>query len=254
MPLVAYPAILTKKDWNKKKGTIAKMAGKTGTGPLMDECETEYGKLDPLQFTPDKYGVRLSSNDLGSLQAAQKSAKDDWGKAVGKLGKKLHALAKKLKEVETEWKASKVIPKKAAEHAAAVQQAANSFAANVEASGRTVFGPQFEQMQMMMEASIQKAVNDIKTQISTLEKGMAKVSSGEKTVSEWRLHCKQQARSVFNSVYALEDLRAKHGKTWEPIADPDKFESNIKKETESEDMEKMINKVKKAIASLKSDL
>jgi uncharacterized FlaG/YvyC family protein len=255
MALVAYPAILTKKDWNKKKGTIAKMAGKTGTGPLMDECEAEYAKLTPQVYTPNKYGVRLNQNDLDALQSARESAVDDWGKSLSKLTKKLNALVKKLNEVEAEWKASKVIPKKAAEHAAAVRAAAGSFATAVETSGRHEILPVFDQWKQLMEIGIDKAKNDIKGQISTLEKQMLKVLNGDKTLAEWSEHCTQAARSVFNSVNALQDLRDKYGKTWEPIADPNKFAANFKKkDTESEDMEKMIKKIQKELNKLKTEL
>jgi len=48
MPFVRpqYPAILTHAEWGRRKGLMAKFAGRTGVGVTMEKCERLYGAVD----------------------------------------------------------------------------------------------------------------------------------------------------------------------------------------------------------------
>ena len=45
-----YPAILTKTNWDKNKGVVAKMAGATGVGDALSKLEAAYKAVDWKKF------------------------------------------------------------------------------------------------------------------------------------------------------------------------------------------------------------
>lgn len=117
-----YPAILTKKDWLKKKGTIAKMAGKTGVGQAMDALEKSYKKINWKIFNPvDALPMDRKTHTKEGLAMVIKNAKAEFNSSVkSSVHPNLKALKKKVTDARNSFKASKTIPKKAAAHADAV--------------------------------------------------------------------------------------------------------------------------------------
>ena len=68
----AYPAVLTKANWDKNKGAVAKMAGATGVGDALAKLETAYKAVDWRKF-------QIASNkpnpfSLPKLEAMKKAA------------------------------------------------------------------------------------------------------------------------------------------------------------------------------------
>ncbi len=55
-----YPESLTKKAWDKSKGTVAKMAGETGVGAALEGLEKGWKELDLVNLNPDVvlYGAK----------------------------------------------------------------------------------------------------------------------------------------------------------------------------------------------------
>jgi hypothetical protein len=67
-----YPAVLTKTNWDKNKGVVAKMAGATGVGDALSKLEAAYKAVDWKKF-------EIASNkpnpfSLPKLEAMKKAA------------------------------------------------------------------------------------------------------------------------------------------------------------------------------------
>jgi hypothetical protein len=122
MPEHIYPEILTQDDWQSKKGTIAKMAGKTGVGDAMAALQKAYEKTNWRIFDP--YLALPSNREMQTREALKmviKNAQAEYKINVkGGIVPALRELRKKVTKAKSDFEKSKVIPKKAAEHAARV--------------------------------------------------------------------------------------------------------------------------------------
>lgn len=131
------PPILTKKDWDKKKGLVAKAAGKTGIG---DECALLAGawqkvKWDVLDL-PERRRVVLKNWRDDSF------TKDNWNRLlkvavaevngnVTRLATRAQVLRDKCQDVAADFKKSKTIPASSAAHVAAMAREAEAYRVRV---------------------------------------------------------------------------------------------------------------------------
>jgi len=99
----AYPAVLTKANWDKNKGVVAKMAGATGVGDALAKLEAAYKAVDWKKFQiaankPDpfslpkleamkKAAIAQMNGNAAKLRAAAFAARDAAKKAAGDLKK-----------------------------------------------------------------------------------------------------------------------------------------------------------------------
>ncbi|MGZ5277474.1 MAG: hypothetical protein ACXWCU_16345 [Caldimonas sp.] len=99
----AYPAILTKANWDKNKGVAAKMAGATGVGEALAKLETAYKTVDWKKFeiaankpnpfslpkleAMKKLAIAEMSGNAAKLRVAAFAARDTAKKAAGDLKK-----------------------------------------------------------------------------------------------------------------------------------------------------------------------
>ena len=119
------PDILTVKNWNTKKGVIAKMAGETGIGAALTQLKIEYDKVnwelfDPARQTVSKYW-QLDKID-GLASEAQKKIGE-----LGALRKQLIAVSKLAATIEKKWVKSLVIPASSRAHVGKMREAADEF-------------------------------------------------------------------------------------------------------------------------------
>lgn len=129
-----YPVILTQKDWDKKKGVIAKAYGKTGIGAECAKLEAAYravdwSKLDIATRFDKEMGLAWQKPDY--TPAKLKGIRDD---AAAEASGRLNTLAKALKDfhafctpVVAKFKKSN-IPASSAKHVESMQKAAADFA------------------------------------------------------------------------------------------------------------------------------
>jgi hypothetical protein len=100
-----YTAVLTKANWDKKKGVMAKMAGATGVGEALDKLDKAYKAVDWQKFEiaankPDQKNFTLAKLDAmkkaaiaemngnaAKLRLAAFAARDTAKKAGGDLKK-----------------------------------------------------------------------------------------------------------------------------------------------------------------------
>jgi hypothetical protein len=98
-----YPAILTKTNWDKNKGVVAKMAGATGVGDALSKLEAAYKAVDWKKFeiannkpnpfslpkleAMKKAAMAEVSGNAAKLRTAAFAARDAAKKASGDLKK-----------------------------------------------------------------------------------------------------------------------------------------------------------------------
>ncbi|MCL5778580.1 hypothetical protein M1105_16500 [Limibaculum sp. FT325] len=130
----AYPAILTDAAWQKKKGAIAKIAGKTGVGDAMKAADKAYS---------DVLKNRTQMNLAERLPHADKLKREDIDATLkqvvayynanveGDVRKKIIALRDAAKKTAEKWEKNKLIPKDSAKYAREVEKAADFFMVSI---------------------------------------------------------------------------------------------------------------------------
>lgn len=113
-----YPAILTNKDWQKKKGLLGKMAGETGVGDAMDALQKSYEKVNWKIFDP---GAALPfDRDLRGIEGIKMVIKNAQAEYNSSISSAVHSnladLKTKVTDAQKEFKKSKTIPKKLGDH------------------------------------------------------------------------------------------------------------------------------------------
>jgi len=126
MPVRDIPKILTLTNWNAKKGVIAKMAGETGIGAALTKLKTEWAKIPWDELDPDEAVNKHAKNGkmtIAALDQLEPVARANIRK-VKPVQDQLKAIAKLTGQIETKWKASKVIPASSRKHVGDMKLAA----------------------------------------------------------------------------------------------------------------------------------
>jgi hypothetical protein len=122
-----YPKILTRKDWDKNKGVIAKMHGETGLGKKMDDVEKLFNAVDW-----DKINMFAHRMDWRTVTAAawdkvrDNSIKEVEG-PLSKVSKALYELRDLARDVQADFKKSKTIPASSSKHVGEIAAEADAF-------------------------------------------------------------------------------------------------------------------------------
>ncbi|MCA1974297.1 MAG: hypothetical protein LDL44_15780 [Caenispirillum sp.] len=117
--LLSYPSVLTNKDWQKKKGPFAKMAGKTGLGDELTACEKAWGAVKWAAFDETKV-----KNDRTAIEGAWKAAQAEYKKSVEPLRKALQGVIATAQKTSAAFKKNKLIPSSATKAADDIGKAA----------------------------------------------------------------------------------------------------------------------------------
>ncbi|GAA0567912.1 hypothetical protein [Caenispirillum bisanense] len=118
--LLSYPAILTNKDWQKKKGPFAKLAGKTGVGESLNACEKAWQAV--------KWGVfdtsKLKNKARSDIEGAWKVAQGEYKRSIEPLRKALQGVMATTDKTAAAFKKNKLIPSSATKAAQDISKAA----------------------------------------------------------------------------------------------------------------------------------
>jgi hypothetical protein len=129
-----YPKLLTKALWDKKKGIVAKVHGKTGVGEAMSACEKAY------------HGVKWDKIELGAHpMSVGKFTKPGWEKRLveaksevtgnlRKLVKDLYSLRDTAKKAADKFKKSRTIPKSSTKLALEIAKTADQMGVSLNAN------------------------------------------------------------------------------------------------------------------------
>lgn len=135
------PALLTKAHWDKKKGTIAKMAGSTGMGAALAKVEKAYKGVnwDTLEMTLNK----PKPFHLKAWDKMQADAVKEMKGGLAKLRAECFAARDVAKQTEAEFKKKKTIPKSSVQLCADIAQAADFMGVGANANS---MGTRIEKM------------------------------------------------------------------------------------------------------------
>jgi len=180
----AYPAILTDATWQKKKGAIAKVAGKTGVGDAMKAADKAYADVLKNQRQMEIYTYLPNATQITKegIDAALKSVVAYYNANVeGDVRKKVIALRDAAKKTAEKWEKNKLIPKDSAKYARDVEKAADFFM--VSLNKNTVL-PSFQaEHKAALEANakarkvVEDAAGKLKPYILAVAKGMKTVKT-----------------------------------------------------------------------------
>lgn len=175
---IDYPAILTNRDWQKRKGLLAKAGGETGVGAQMDKIQQAFKAVDWTKFYAKTVCTKQNGVVLPSHVAARlKEVASEYGGKVEPLRKEVDKLGKLAGDTAADWKKSKAIPAASAKHAQAVADAASMFHMALKSNGVyfSQVAADFEAERVRLQRNVDIAAQGIKGKIATLKSDAAEV-------------------------------------------------------------------------------
>ncbi len=119
------PKNLTFKEWEAKKGVIAKMAGETGMGAALKKLDTAWNKITPETLDPDaaflKTGLSRTPANFDKLMKAAAGQ----NATVQAARKEFVAVRDLAQSLEKKWKSSRVIPSSSTKYVAEMAKSAD---------------------------------------------------------------------------------------------------------------------------------
>ncbi len=207
-----YSSELTKKNWDKNKGVLAKMAGFTGVGDGLTKLEAVYNKIDWTVFDMEKLFPRGDKNfTLGKLEAAViEAVKEVKSGDCAKLRTEAFAMRDLAQKTEKDFKANKLIPKSSTALCASIAQAAdhlgvavnaNSMVDRIQASAKGV--------RAIYDATAENVKKNYHGHVVALEKAFMPVVK-DPTYENWRdAGIMTLARNLNQQVGNVENLASK---------------------------------------------
>lgn len=170
----AYPQILKKTDWDSKKGTIAKIAGRTGVGEAMAVCERAYTdvKWEELELSKIPFNLRNFTKAGWDRELEQAKAQ-----ATGNLRKLVESLYK-LRDVASaaaeKFARNMLIPSSSTEHVKLIAKTADQL--GVSLNTNSIGGTILADYNAVLAKVTQAAANVPTTLRSALAKMPAEIS------------------------------------------------------------------------------
>jgi len=255
MAISEYPKILTDKDWQDKKGKIAKLAGKTGIGELMKKAEEAHKKIDwtakydlalRLRLQLDKFDLTTSKDEI--IDILEKQAITEFMVDAAPVRKALSELRDQAKKIAGEWKKKPLVPSSSAKHAEEVAKQADLMFLSMKESSEGVaslFGA--KKVRELLQKKKLEALQQLDKQIELCENGL-KACLKTATKKCWVSGgAHQGCRSVNNSVAAIPALKKIYYPTW------NKFGNNYADDIPDNDPEEA-KKIKEKVKTVFNEL
>lgn len=170
---IAYPDTLTNKNWQKNKGLLAKAAGETGIGALMDGVQKAYNAVNWSIF----YAKAVCTKDNGVLLPKHVTeklelVKNEHRTKVEALRKEAHKLNAQAEKIAADWKKSKTIPSSSTKVVQTVAAVSDDFYIALKDNGVyfTQVIKDFDEEKQRLQRLVDIATKGIKEKIATLEK------------------------------------------------------------------------------------
>lgn len=213
-----WPAILTNADWQKKKGAVSKLVGKTGVGEAMTAAKALFDKISFVKMTAQD--ILPQDRDIPTIKERRKQAAAYYTSTIVPARTAVKKIVDAADETAKKFKANKLVPKSAAEHAAAVAKAADLLWMTLK--DNSAFFDEASKSFETMIAVKQKAATDeaakLGTTVANLEKAL-KETLAKPTVAGWSEGTEsshQRCRSMCNSIRNIPELKVKYWATWQP--------------------------------------
>jgi hypothetical protein len=209
MNFPALPAILTEADWNKHKGTIAKLAGETGIGAAMKDLKTAYDNIDPYAFS-----VSQAYPDEAAIDAAEKRMRDEASK-VEVLRQKALTLSKLASTTETKFKANKLIPKSSTQHVQKIQAEIMKFTPALKGLDGGL--KELEQARVNHQKMKEMVIKAVKTYITKVETGAKRVAANP-TPQEFQSFWSEEIRGMAAAIARTPSLAPTFSPRWKQLS------------------------------------
>jgi len=254
-----WPEELTNKDWQKKKGALAKMAGKTDIGATMTDAKAEFDKIDWTLLEAAQMAIP-DRKSIPKIKEAKAAAMSHITKVIeGKVRPKIKEIKELAAAAEAEWSKSKLIPKSSAKHAALVSTTADHYWIALKSNSVT-FTNLLDEYDKLVEKLVKHQKDQIellKPQIEKLEVSLKACAASPSKANYLNLPSKpesvhQRCRSMCNAISVLPNLKAKYWATWEPFGN--KYPADARDgDGEAEDVKKMLTNIVVALADFKKN-
>ncbi len=211
MPITtpSFPALLTRTNWDKNKGILAKIAGFTGMGEALATLETQYKKVDwPSYDMQNVFSAGNSKFTLSSLKSAIENAVADVKSGeCGKLRLQAFKVRDLADKTQKDFKNNKLIPKSSGELCGSISKAADQLgvAANPNSMGSEIIatGKLVTQMFDGTAALIEK---NYASHLSKLESAIVKLVK-DLTYEAWKgAEIMTLARNLNQQIGNVENL------------------------------------------------
>ena len=197
-----YPKILTNKEWQKEKGIIAKLVGKTGVGEQMDKVANKFNAVEWAKF----YAKLVCAKEKGVVATVHvdeklQQAKDEYRKSVEPLRQELAKLKDVAKKAAELFKKKTAVPKSSTKYAEEVAKAAEQFSAAVKDNGVyfTTVEKEFLEERSRIERLEIIAAKAIRSEIANIRMYAKEVETNptvEKYIGEAKTGFHQSVRGV----------------------------------------------------------
>jgi hypothetical protein len=249
---VQYPQELLAANWDKNKGTLAKMAGETGIGAALTKLKALHAAIDWTQLTANGYG---KLHDAAEIDAAEKKAKAYYAAKVQPYMSAAQGVRTLATDVAKKFAANKLIPKQSTAYVASVAKAADVVAVackSLDAEFKT-----FAEYRGKLKQQIEGQQKLIRPNIEKLKTGLAACIK-DPTRASWNTHVKQQCRSINNGVQVNPEWKKRFGAVWikydgetfyGKLKDEAKLDEKAKKK-QADEVVAMCNEIKSALKEL----
>ena len=250
-----WPAILTDGNWQKNKGAISKLVGKTGVGEAMTAAKSLFDKIEfTKMFASD---IKSTERDATNITARKKQAGEYHKSTIEPARTAVKNIKDKADDCVTKFKANVLVPKSSREHAKKVASAAELLWMELK-NNSTYFDDAAKSFDTMLAVK-QKAAADeaakLGTTITNLETAL-KATLNDLTVKGWSEgsdSTHQRCRSMCNAIRNIPALKAKYWKTWKPYGDEYHKDVTAGAKDESDEIKKKVASVVKSLAVFKAN-
>lgn len=174
MAIPTIPTILTKADWDKHKGIIAKIGvGETGVGAAMEKVRAAYTAVDWRKFDATRVfpGLAKTEKEVDDALAAARSE----GAKVEKVRQELRNLEVLARKAEALFKSKPAIPKSSTEQAGKIAVAADHMAVALKSMDAEF--ATFEKMKADIRARDEMVRKALMTYIDKIQVGIRNLKS-----------------------------------------------------------------------------
>ena len=198
------PAILTKADWDKQKGVIAKIGvGETGIGAQMDKVKAAYAAVSWNKFNA-KMVFAEDPTDPALVDQALKAAMAEFAK-VEKVRAELRVLEGLAKKAQAAFKSKPLIPKSSTEHAGKIATEADHMAVALKSMDAEF--KSFEEMKKQIANRVAMGRKALLSYMAKMPPAIAKLES-KPDLEEYNDFHKELVRGLSAGLSRQKDLAA----------------------------------------------
>ena len=215
MAIPQIPQILTKADWDREKGVIAKIGvGETGIGAQMEKLRGVYNAVNWNKLNV-KTAFPQDPTDPALVDAALKEAKAEYAAKVEKVRQELRTLQNLAEKAAAVFKSKTLVPKSSTEHARKIATAADVLAVQLKSMDAEFNS--FENMKKDIEA---RNALGRKAFVSYMQKMPGAISKLESNpdLAEYKKFNKEIVRGLSAALLAVKDLTATFSPTWKLLS------------------------------------